>query len=622
MMYNKVFLVGTGSYLPGEPVSNEQIDTYIKPLNSKSNRLRNMILRENGIETRHYGIDQNGRTKVSLAEMGAHAVRSALANANLEIKDLDMLTAGTCAGDLLIPGFANMLQGELKAQPMETSSHIGICASGVTAMRHAADSIELGRTNKAAVAACEFPSRMFKSTRFVDGYDVDFDSHFLRWMLSDGAGAFVLSQEAHPTKVSLQLKHIHLKSFSGDYPTCMYIGTPLDQPQKSYFDYPSLAEADREGAFLLRQNVRMLPQLFEVCLHEYADLINRGVFKPSEISHFVTHYSSQKFEGVMSDLLEKMDVMIPKEKWFSNLKYRGNMGSASIFIMLDDLMKSRDIKPGEKILCFIPESGRFSVGFILLEAVGPCPEVMTKSSTEQVSASSASVPVDPNEVSSEKLRSLLLNLAGVWHDFRSRMWRSDYFTKITKGELTLQQYLRWIESWAPQVREGSKWMRTTVSNLQDPFVDLKDLIEHHAEEEQNDWKVLFEDYRRSGGQKSSVDEMKLNPGGVLLNNFMYSRAQSVNAVDLLGGIYIIEGTGQRIIPVMLPLVRSQLKLGADCFKFLHYHGVNDEHHLNRWLIAVQMVLDQDHDGSYAKKIVETAQSVANFYCQQMEEVLK
>jgi 3-oxoacyl-[acyl-carrier-protein] synthase-3 len=622
-MYKKVFLVGTGSYLPGEPVSNEQIDKYIKPLNSKSNRLRNMILRENGIETRHYGIDEDGQTRVSLAEMGASAIREALASARLRIDDLDMLTAGTCAGDLLIPGFANMLQGELKAKPMETSSHIGICASGVTAMRHAADSIELGRTSTAAVAACEFPSRMFKSTRFAEGYDVDFDSHFLRWMLSDGAGAFILSQEAHPTQKSLQVKHIHLKSFSGDYPTCMYIGTPLNQPQKSYFDYPSLAEADKEGAFLLRQNVRMLPQLFEVCLHEYADLIKRGVFKPSEISHFVTHYSSQKFEGVMADLLEKMDVMIPKEKWFSNLKYRGNMGSASIFIMLDDLLKSRDVQVGEKILCFIPESGRFSVGFILLEVVGPAGSKKASApSTSFVEAASADVPVDPNEASSEKLRTLLLELAGVWHDFRSRMWRSPYFTKITSGDLKLEQYLSWIENWAPQVREGSKWMRTTVANLQDPFVDLKDLIEHHAEEEQNDWKVLFEDYKRSGGLKTSVDEMKLNSGGELLNNFMYSRAKSVNAVDLLGGIYIIEGTGQRIIPVMLPLVRSQLKLGSDCFKFLHYHGVNDEHHLNRWLIAVQMVLEQDKDGSYAKRIVETARTVAHFYCQQMEEVLK
>jgi hypothetical protein len=38
--------------------------------------------------------------------------------------------------------------------------------------------------------ASEMPSRLFKRSRFAArGYETDFDSHFLRWMLSDGAGA-------------------------------------------------------------------------------------------------------------------------------------------------------------------------------------------------------------------------------------------------------------------------------------------------------------------------------------------------------------------------------------------------------------------------------------------------
>jgi len=73
---------------------------------------------------------------------------------------------------------------------------------------------------------------------------------------------------------------------------------------------------------------------------------------------------------------------------------------------------------------------------------------------------------------------------------------------------------------------------------------------------------------------------------------------------------------------MLPLVRKQLELGTDCFKFLQYHGQNDEHHIGRWLMTVELVLAQDHDGTYAKKILSTAKQVADFYCQQMEEVLK
>ena len=60
---------------------------------------------------------------------------------------------------------------------------------------------------------------------------------------------------------------------------------------------------------------------------------------------------------------------IPFEKWFTNLTKCGNTGSASIYIMLEELFHSDKLRKGEKILCYIPESGRFSTAFMLLEVV-------------------------------------------------------------------------------------------------------------------------------------------------------------------------------------------------------------------------------------------------------------
>lgn len=624
MSYKNVYLVGTGSFFPGEPVNNDEIDGYIKPVNSKSDRIKKMILRDNGIKSRYYGIDQEGQTVFSSSSMAARSITQSLEKAGKTLDDIELLTAGTCAGDAFVPGFANMIQAELKAKPMETSSHTGICASGIQALRYASDAIETGRVSNAVVNATEFPSRLFKHTRFVEGYDVDMDSHFLRWMLSDGSGSFVLSDQPHEKNVSFKLKDIHLKSHSGDYAACMYIGHPIDDHSKSALDYPSWAEAEKNGALLLRQNVRMLPQLFEMCLHEYASLVNKGFFNPSKIDHFVTHYSSGKFRGVMKDLLNKLDIMIPEEKWFSNLENRGNMGAASIFTMLDDLLAEKDVKPGEEVLLFIPESGRFSCGFVLLEAVPPGEvEILDKKEeTTEDLISKAIPPADLHLSQTDNLRKLLLNLSDVWHDFRSRVWRTPYFSKITRNELTIDDYLTWQENWIPQVREGSKWMRKAVSNLEAPFLDIKELIEHHAQEEQNDWKILFDDYRRAGGAIDDADKLNLNDGGKRLNDFMYSRANTANAVDLLGGMYIIEGTGQRIVPTMLPLVRKQLQLPANCFNFLKYHSVNDQHHIEEWLGTVEIVLSFDETGEYADKIIETAKTVADNYCKQMEEIFK
>jgi 3-oxoacyl-[acyl-carrier-protein] synthase-3 len=51
------------------------------------------------------------------------------------------------------------------------------------------------------------------------------------------------------------------------------------------------------------------------------------------------------------------------------LPYKGNTGSASIFIMLDELFRSGRLQRGERLLCYVPESGRFSTAFMHLTVV-------------------------------------------------------------------------------------------------------------------------------------------------------------------------------------------------------------------------------------------------------------
>jgi 3-oxoacyl-[acyl-carrier-protein] synthase III len=90
-------------------------------------------------------------------------------------------------------------------------------------------------------------------------------------------------------------------------------------------------------------------------------------------------------------------------------------------------------------------------------------------------------------------------------------------------------------------------------------------------------------------------------------------------VGLLGAIYVIEGTGQRIIPALLPLLQAQLKLPPNAFRFLTYHGANDENHLARWLRAVQLVLAADPSGTADEDIVATARRTAQLYLMQWED---
>ena len=60
---------------------------------------------------------------------------------------------------------------------------------------------------------------------------------------------------------------------------------------------------------------------------------------------------------------------IPQSKWFTNLASKGNTGSASIYIMLAELFHSGELKLGDRLLCYVPESGRFSTAFMKFTVV-------------------------------------------------------------------------------------------------------------------------------------------------------------------------------------------------------------------------------------------------------------
>ena len=155
------------------------------------------------------------------------------------------------------------------------------------------------------------------------------------------------------------------------------------------------------------------------------------------------------------------------------------------------------------------------MSFILLEVPQP-PTVTT------VAIDTGSVVVAPPHVApagmDNNFSRLLRDLAEVWHDFRSRMWRTPLIHRISSGQLTVEDYRRWMECWVPQVREGTLWMRRAIDNLGDEYEPLKDIILQHAGEEQFDYRMLFSDYRRAGGGIRHMDALRRNAGGEALRS--------------------------------------------------------------------------------------------------------
>lgn len=87
------------------------------------------------------------------------------------------------------------------------------------------------------------------------------------------------------------------------------------------------------------------------------------------IDYFLPHYSSQFFRDKVAAGLQRAGLAIPSSRWFTNLATCGNTGSASIYIMLNALFRSGRLQTGERLLCYVPESGRFSTAFMHLTVV-------------------------------------------------------------------------------------------------------------------------------------------------------------------------------------------------------------------------------------------------------------
>jgi 3-oxoacyl-[acyl-carrier-protein] synthase-3 len=365
------YLTGFGRYLPGPPVDNDGIVARLGGDDSVTARIRRRILEANGIRQRHYALDEHGEPTELNEELAVKALRAALDDRGIDATDIRMLACATTMGDVLVPGFASMVHGRLGGGPMQLLSASGVCASSLAALDAAVSKIRLGDHPRAAVVASELPSRSLRQRRY-DGIRAGMDSHFLRWMLSDGAGAVIVEFQPHPDKPSLRVDWVRHVSLAHEHDVCMRAGMVGPEPAVGgTWQDVSIADAEAAGMFLLRQDVGMLDDLADAGIRQFEELVDIGLVDVRHLDHVVCHYSTNMFRDVAFEALRRRIPTLDTDRWFSNLETRGNTGSASIFIALEEAWRTSRFAPGETVLLAVPESGRFSFAFAHLTVVAP-----------------------------------------------------------------------------------------------------------------------------------------------------------------------------------------------------------------------------------------------------------
>lgn len=370
------YLTAFGEFLPGDPVDNDHIEDHIGIVGDSISKYKKMVLRQNKIQSRHYASKADGSFDYTVAEIASFAIKDAFEKAEAQLQDLEFLSTSCTIHDAILPGLASLVHSKLGIDDIDVSSSQSVCGSSIMAMRTAVNSVRLGEFDVACVSGSEIASRHFRPTfyeqteYFKENKSLPLEQEFLRYTLSDGAGAAVVESRPNANGISLKVNWIKAKSFANRFETCMIGGAVKENGRVvSWGSQRDLDSAIKQGCFVLAQDLKLVYEMIPTWVGHYLSLVQDGSIVIDEIDHVVSHYSSESLKTEVVKLLTQAGAMIDDERWFSNLTYKGNTGTASIFILLNELFYSGKLKPGEKVLCHVPESGQAYNSFMLLEVV-------------------------------------------------------------------------------------------------------------------------------------------------------------------------------------------------------------------------------------------------------------
>ena len=371
-MQNEVYITNAATFLPNNPIPNEEMEEYLGLIHGQHSKSKRIVLRNNGIRQRYYAIDKKGKPTHTNAQMASLAIRKLFQEDAAALSSIDLLCCGTSSPDQIMPAHGVMVHGWLpETSDIEVITPAGNCCSGMHALKYAFMSVKLGQSGNAVVTGSERVSRILyadmyeeEATRLEEMNDnpyISFDKEFLRWMLSDGAAAVRLQNAKNENGLSLRIDWLEGASYAHQIEPCMYQGSEkLNGELKGYMDF-SQHEVMEHSVLSIKQDVKLLSEnVVRFGIDKLAEAMRKNKLAAREVDFFLPHMSSEFFRNKIAEKMEMNGIPVPQEKWFSNLSTTGNVGSASIYFMIEELLRTRRLQKGQKLLIIVPESARFS----------------------------------------------------------------------------------------------------------------------------------------------------------------------------------------------------------------------------------------------------------------------
>lgn len=314
-------LSGTGSYLPGNPVSNSELAARGIDTNDE------WIVSRTGIRSRH--LAQVGTTS---SELGLIAAQKALEMAGVAAVDLDLIIVATSTPDFIFPSTACLIQGKLGNKGAAAFDVQAVCAGFTYALGIAEKFICSGSHKKALVIGAEVFSRI-----------LDWSDRGTCVLFGDGAGAVVLEASDKPGILATAMHA------DGSQNTILNVPGQICGGQVTGDPFLRM-----DGQAVFKFAVRVLADIAEeVCL--------AANIQTSDVDWLIPHQANIRIIEATGKKLG-----LNRDKVIVSVDRHGNTSAASVPLALDEAVRDGRIQRGQKVL-LEGVGGGFTWGAALLE---------------------------------------------------------------------------------------------------------------------------------------------------------------------------------------------------------------------------------------------------------------
>jgi 3-oxoacyl-[acyl-carrier-protein] synthase-3 len=308
----RAVITGYGSFAPEKTLSNEDLARMVDTTDE-------CITTRTGIKTRH--ITRDDETTAMLA---SEAARKALAEADLDPADVELIIVATITPEMVFPSTASFVQRAIKARKAWVFDLAAACSGFVYGLAIVQQFIEMGRMKNALVIGAETLTKI-----------TDWTDRTSCILFGDGAGAVVL-ERADDGRKGILYSTLHSDGDRWDALCCQAHGSrhpadkELDDPKKIYMQI--------KGREVYQQAIRRIVQTVNDCLKACKLSID-------DVKMMISHQMNARIIESASKRLN-----LPDEKVFINISKYGNTSAASVPIAFDECVRTGRIKRGDIII--------------------------------------------------------------------------------------------------------------------------------------------------------------------------------------------------------------------------------------------------------------------------------